>query len=61
MITDPPDYQKAIDDAYIWMASDFRDRDDKVEYLRALKDEQTAFRVVSVLMGDYSKVSSRLL
>lgn len=54
-------YQDAIDRAFNWLKSGHRTRGDKVEYLRALKDEQTAFRVVAVLQGDYSKVSAACL
>lgn len=54
-------YQEAIDRAFQWMKSGHRTDDDKIEYLRALKDEQTAFRVVAVLTGDYSKVSESCL
>lgn len=50
-------HQDAIDRAYRWVNGHNRTREEKIEYLRNLKDEQTAFRVVSVLQGDYSKVS----
>lgn len=61
MTTKKSDYQEAIDRAFNWIKSGHRTRDDKIEYLRALKDEQTAFRVVAVLEGDYSKVSESYL
>ena len=54
-------YQQAIDCAFNWLKSGHRTREDKIEYLRALDDEQTAFRVVAVLQGDYSKVSASCL
>ncbi len=50
-------YQDAINKAFRWMIMRPRTRDEKADYLRALGDQDTAFRVVAIMHEDYHMVS----